>query len=41
MGSETMWSDIKRLVEYGFKKKVAMNEQMQNIGAATEVVAEL
>ena len=21
MGSETMWTDIKRLVEYGFKKK--------------------
>lgn len=41
MGSETMWSDIKRLVEYGFKKKVAMNDHMQDIGATTEAIAEL
>jgi len=41
MGSETMWSDIKRLVEYGFKKKVAMNVQMRDIGVATKAVAEL
>jgi serine-type D-Ala-D-Ala carboxypeptidase (penicillin-binding protein 5/6) len=41
MGSETMWSDIKHLVEYGFKKKVALNEKMYDLSAAIEVVAEL
>ncbi len=41
MGSETMWSDIKYLVEYGFKKKVAVNEKMQNLNAKVEIVAEL
>ena len=41
MGSETMWSDIKRLVEYGFKKKVAINEEPHNQDSAIELVAEL
>jgi len=41
MGSETMWSDIKRLVTYGFNKKVAISEQMEEIGTAVEMVAEL
>ena len=26
MGSETMWSDIKKLVEYGFDRKIALRE---------------
>ena len=31
MGSETMWSDIKNLVDYGFKKKVAVNEDRKSV----------
>jgi D-alanyl-D-alanine carboxypeptidase (penicillin-binding protein 5/6) len=41
MGSETMWSDIKRLVEYGFKKKVAVNEEIQGLNVKVEIIAEL
>ena len=41
MGSETMWSDIKRLVEYGFQKKIAMKQQVENLGASIELVAEI
>lgn len=41
MGSETMWSDIKNLVDYGFKKKVAVNETMRNLSAEIEIIAEL
>ncbi|WP_456386023.1 D-alanyl-D-alanine carboxypeptidase family protein [Desulfolithobacter sp.] len=32
MGSETMWDDLKRLVEYGFKRK----QQLQLVRAETE-----
>ncbi len=40
MGSETMWSDIKRLVRYGFQKKIAMANEA---GSDTEhkLVADL
>ena len=41
MGSETMWADIKRLVTYGFQKKVAMNNELDAMGADTKLVAEL
>ena len=41
MGSETMWSDIKRLVEYGFQKKIAMKQKMEKLGASIELVAEM
>ena len=41
MGSETMWSDIKQLVTYGFKKKVALNNEMQSLESKVELVAEL
>ncbi len=41
MGSETMWSDIKNLVDYGFKKKVAVNETMRNLSTEIEIIAEL
>jgi len=41
MGSETMWADIKNLVAYGFKKKVAVNEKMRDLSAEIEVIAEL
>lgn len=41
MGSETMWSDIKRLVEYGFQKKIAVNEKMPALNSEIELVAEL
>lgn len=41
MGSETMWSDIKQLVDYGFKKKVAMSNELDALGAEIELVAEL
>ncbi|RUM45357.1 MAG: D-alanyl-D-alanine carboxypeptidase [Desulfocapsa sp.] len=41
MGSETMWSDIKRLVEYGFKKKVAMHKELHKQHSAIKLVAEL
>ncbi len=41
MGSETMWADIKQLVSYGFKKKVALNDEMQSLASKVEMVAEL
>ena len=41
MGSETMWSDIKHLVTYGFQKKVVMNLEIEAMGADIELVAEL
>lgn len=41
MGSETMWADIKNLVDYGFKKKVAVNEKIRDLSAETKVIAEL
>ncbi len=41
MGSETMWTDIKQLVKYGFKKKIAMSSEMEKMGAEVELVAEL
>jgi len=41
MGSETMWSDIKRLVTYGFNKKVALSNEMDALGAEIKMVAEL
>lgn len=41
MGSETMWIDIKRLVSYGFKKKVALNNEMVVPGSTIELLAEL
>lgn len=39
MGSETMWSDIKRLVKYGFDKKVALSNEMDLLGAEVEMIA--
>ncbi len=41
MGSETMWSDIKRLVEYGFEKKVMLSKTQQTPRNNTQLVAEL
>ncbi len=41
MGSETMWADIKQLVTYGFKKKIALNNEMQSLESKIELVAEL
>lgn len=41
MGSETMWSDIKRLVTYGFNKKVALSQELEALGADIKLVAEL
>jgi D-alanyl-D-alanine carboxypeptidase (penicillin-binding protein 5/6) len=41
MGSETMWTDIKRLVRYGFNKKVALSNEMDAMGEAVELVADL
>lgn len=41
MGSETMWSDIKRLVTYGFQKKVAMSSELDAFGGDIELLAEL
>lgn len=41
MGSETMWSDVKRLVTYGFNKKVALSNEIDALGAEVEMVAEL
>lgn len=41
MGSETMWTDIKRLVRYGFNKKVALSNEMDAMGDTVELVAEL
>ncbi len=40
MGSETMWSDIKRLVTYGFQKKIAMSREADS-GGSIELVADL
>ncbi|MBC8208462.1 D-alanyl-D-alanine carboxypeptidase [Methanococcoides sp. SA1] len=36
MGSETMWSDIKHLVEYGFERKIALNKQSQQLLAKVD-----
>lgn len=41
MGSETMWSDIKQLVTYGFQKKVALTTETHAMGADIELLAEL
>ncbi len=41
MGSETMWSDIKRLVTYGFQKKVAINQKTEAMGTDIELIADL
>jgi len=41
MGSETMWSDLKRLVKYGFNKKVAMARELKSAGGNIKMVAEL
>jgi len=41
MGSETMWSDIKQLVKHGFNKKVALSNEMDKMGDAVELIAEL
>lgn len=41
MGSETMWSDIKYLVKYGFAKKVALSNEMDVLGAQIEMIADL
>ncbi len=41
MGSETMWADIKRLVEYGFQKKIAMSNEHDTLTKDTELMAEL
>lgn len=41
MGSETMWSDIKYLVRYGFNKKVAMSEEPDLSGGDIKLVAQL
>ncbi|MEN8199939.1 MAG: D-alanyl-D-alanine carboxypeptidase [Thermodesulfobacteriota bacterium] len=41
MGSETMWSDIKYLVNYGFQKKMAMGSEGIDPDAEIELLAEL
>jgi len=42
MGSETMWSDLKRLVTYGFNKKIAMSRELDSPGDNTiKMIAEL
>jgi serine-type D-Ala-D-Ala carboxypeptidase (penicillin-binding protein 5/6) len=41
MGSETMWGDIKRLVEYGFQKKFTLANELDSLTPATELIAEL
>ncbi len=41
MGSETMWSDIKYLVKYGFARKVALSNEMDTLGSDVEMIAEL
>ncbi len=41
MGSETMWSDIKHLVTYGFNKKTTVSQKLDALGAKIEMVAEL
>ncbi len=40
MGSETMWSDIKRLVTYGFQKKVVLNNETHSMGGEVELIAD-
>ncbi len=41
MGSETMWSDIKQLVTYGFQKKVALRNELDALGAEVKLLAEM
>ncbi len=41
MGSETMWSDIKHLVTYGFNKKVDISQKLDALDTKIEMVAEL
>jgi D-alanyl-D-alanine carboxypeptidase (penicillin-binding protein 5/6) len=41
MGSETMWADVKQLVDYGFKKMVPTNNEGQAPGSTTKLLAEL
>jgi len=41
MGSETMWSDIKWLVNYGFRKKIATNAEPDIVDAEIRLLAEL
>jgi D-alanyl-D-alanine carboxypeptidase (penicillin-binding protein 5/6) len=41
MGSETMWSDIKRLVAYGFLKKIALSNELNAPGDAIKLLADL
>lgn len=41
MGSETMWSDIKRLVSYGFKLEIAESGTVSPDNQATRLLAEL
>jgi len=41
MGSETMWADIKNLVEYGFQKKITLSEEIDDLTQKTTLVAEL
>ena len=38
MGSETMWSDVKKLVDYGFKKKERIQLAKNNASQVTTVV---
>ena len=40
MGSETMWTDLKHLVEYGFQKKIALSEELKSLTADGGLVAE-
>ncbi len=40
MGSETMWSDLKNLVEYGFKKKTDLSRQEKARNSHPKMVAE-
>ncbi len=37
MGSETMWTDISRLVEYGFARKAQMAAMGNNAGSAEKI----
>lgn len=41
MGSETMWSDIKRLVTFGFQKKLALSSEPGATGDDIKLLAEL
>jgi D-alanyl-D-alanine carboxypeptidase (penicillin-binding protein 5/6) len=40
MGSETMWSDIKRLVTYGFKLKIAESENAKSADEPIQIIAD-